>query len=146
VGTWSTQFADYKYIVLRIIGNAATALALGMHIAQAPMSPAPYSAGGIPPAPGLQQHSATPSINALQPSGATTHEPTIDVKHVARAVVNIAQLPLDVTVLEMNIMQVLIFYCCENGSNNDHWRPGPPICHTLDGARNLTIKALRSLY
>lgn len=44
---------------------------------------------------------------ALQPNGSIIPEDTIDAKHVANAVVHIASLPLNVTVLEMNIMYVL---------------------------------------
>ncbi|KAF7422936.1 hypothetical protein PC9H_011100 [Pleurotus ostreatus] len=40
----------------------------------------------------------------LQPNGAIIPEATFDVKHVADSIVHIAQLPNDVTVLEMNIM------------------------------------------
>ncbi|KAF4562587.1 short-chain dehydrogenases/reductases (SDR) family protein [Pleurotus pulmonarius] len=40
----------------------------------------------------------------LQPNGAIVPEATFDVKHVADSIVHIAQLPNDVTVLEMNIM------------------------------------------
>ena len=43
---------------------------------------------------------------ALQPDGSTRKESAIDAKHVASSIVHIASLPLDVTVLEMNIMQV----------------------------------------
>jgi hypothetical protein len=49
-----------------------------------------------------------PRIRALQPGGETAHEPTIDVAHVARVVVHIASLPLEVTVLEMNIMYACV--------------------------------------
>ncbi|KAF9462981.1 hypothetical protein BDZ94DRAFT_1259801 [Collybia nuda] len=41
---------------------------------------------------------------ALQPDGRMVPEPTFDVKHVADAVVHIAGLPNDITVLEFNIM------------------------------------------
>ena len=41
---------------------------------------------------------------ALQPNGETVSEVTFDAKHVADAVVHIASLPLNVTVLTMNIM------------------------------------------
>ena len=41
---------------------------------------------------------------ALQPNGSLLPEETFDVKHVADAIVHIAALPLDVTVLNMNIM------------------------------------------
>jgi len=49
-------------------------------------------------------HTETPRIKALQSSGVVSAEPTIDVQHVSRAVLHIASLPLEVTVLEMNIM------------------------------------------
>lgn len=35
-------------------------------------------------------------------------EPTFDVQHVADAIVHIASLPNDVTVLEFNIMRVVL--------------------------------------
>lgn len=41
---------------------------------------------------------------ALQPDGRVVPEPTFDVQHVADAIVHIAGLPNDVTVLEYNIM------------------------------------------
>jgi NADP-dependent 3-hydroxy acid dehydrogenase YdfG len=44
------------------------------------------------------------NIGALQPDGSIRTEPTIDAQHVARSIVHIAGLPLDVTVLEMNVM------------------------------------------
>lgn len=45
-------------------------------------------------------------VDRLQPSGESIKEATMDVQHVADAVVHIASLPLEVTVLEMNIMCV----------------------------------------
>lgn len=42
---------------------------------------------------------------ALQPNGTTMPEETFSVQHVADAIVHIASLPLNVTILEMNIMQ-----------------------------------------
>ncbi|KAG8768266.1 hypothetical protein FRC20_005095 [Serendipita sp. 405] len=48
-------------------------------------------------------HGAATS-GALQPDGSTRVEGAIDAQHVANAVVHVANLPLDVTVLEMNIM------------------------------------------
>jgi hypothetical protein len=54
-------------------------------------------------------HTNTPRIKALQPDGSTSQEPTFDVQHVARVVVHIASLPLEVTVLEMNIMYEIYF-------------------------------------
>jgi NAD(P)-dependent dehydrogenase (short-subunit alcohol dehydrogenase family) len=71
------------------IGNAATALALAMDVDR-------------------PDTSDTPRIRALQPGGETAHEPTIDVAHVARVVAHIASLPLEVTVLDMNIMYVCV--------------------------------------
>lgn len=52
---------------------------------------------------------ASGSVNqgALQPDGSIRKEGAIDAKHVASSIVHIASLPLDVTVLEMNIMYVL---------------------------------------
>jgi NAD(P)-dependent dehydrogenase (short-subunit alcohol dehydrogenase family) len=44
------------------------------------------------------------STGALQPSGARELEPTIDVEHVARAVVYMATLPLDANVQFMTVM------------------------------------------
>lgn len=44
------------------------------------------------------------SKGALQPDGRVIPEAMIDVQHVAAAIVYIASLPNDVTVLEMNIM------------------------------------------
>jgi NAD(P)-dependent dehydrogenase (short-subunit alcohol dehydrogenase family) len=41
---------------------------------------------------------------ALQPDGTTRHEPTIDVDHVARAIVYMATLPLDANVQFMTVM------------------------------------------
>ena len=41
---------------------------------------------------------------ALQPDGSVKPEGTFDVRHVADAIVHIAGLPLDVTVLTFNIM------------------------------------------
>jgi NADP-dependent 3-hydroxy acid dehydrogenase YdfG len=44
------------------------------------------------------------NTGALQPDWSVRKEPTIDAKHVGSSIVHIASLPLDVTVLEMNIM------------------------------------------
>lgn len=44
----------------------------------------------------------------LQPDGSIKAEATFDVKHVADAIVHIAGLPLDVTVLNFNIMSVCL--------------------------------------
>lgn len=44
------------------------------------------------------------SEGSLQPNGQKLVEGSIDVQHVANAVLHIANLPLDVTVLFMNIM------------------------------------------
>ena len=46
----------------------------------------------------------------LQPSGAVTPEPRMDVEHVARAVVYMAGLPLDANVQFMTIMATAIAY------------------------------------
>lgn len=43
---------------------------------------------------------------ALQPDGRYLQEPLIDGKHVADTIVHIANLPLDVAMLEVNIMYV----------------------------------------
>lgn len=45
----------------------------------------------------------------LQPDGSIKAEATFDVKHVADAIVHIAGLPLDVTVLNFNIMSVILY-------------------------------------
>lgn len=44
------------------------------------------------------------AIGALQPNGDTVPEATFDVKYVANAIVHIANLPNDVSVLDMTIM------------------------------------------
>lgn len=44
---------------------------------------------------------------ALQPDGRIAAEATFDPKHVADALVHIASLPLDVTVLNFTIMYVI---------------------------------------
>jgi NAD(P)-dependent dehydrogenase (short-subunit alcohol dehydrogenase family) len=44
------------------------------------------------------------TAGALQPDGSTLTEPTIDVDHVARAVVYMATLPLDANVQSMTVM------------------------------------------
>ncbi|KIM30096.1 hypothetical protein M408DRAFT_328492 [Serendipita vermifera MAFF 305830] len=51
-----------------------------------------------------QMAAETANEGALQPDGSTRTEPAIDAKHIANSIVHIASLPLDVTVLEMNIM------------------------------------------
>ncbi|KAG8819315.1 hypothetical protein FRC17_010479 [Serendipita sp. 399] len=51
-----------------------------------------------------QMAHGTATSGALQPDGSTRVEGAIDARHVANVVVHIAGLPLDVTVLEMNIM------------------------------------------
>ncbi|KAG9057142.1 hypothetical protein FS842_008434 [Serendipita sp. 407] len=51
-----------------------------------------------------QMAHGTATSGALQPDGSTRVEGAIDAQHVANAVVHVANLPLDVTVLEMNIM------------------------------------------
>ena len=43
---------------------------------------------------------------ALQPDGTMKAEGTFDVKHVADMIVHIAELPLNVTVLNVNILYV----------------------------------------
>lgn len=48
---------------------------------------------------------------ALQPNGKIVSEGTFDVKHVADAVAHIASLPLNVTVLTMNIMWAMTVPC-----------------------------------
>ena len=44
------------------------------------------------------------TAGALQPDGSVAREPTIDVEHVARAVVYMATLPLDANVQFMTVM------------------------------------------
>ena len=44
------------------------------------------------------------NTGARQADGSIRTEPTFDTQHVARFIVHIAGLPLDVTVLEMNVM------------------------------------------
>lgn len=51
---------------------------------------------------------STQSVGVLQPNGRIAAEATFDPKHVGEAIVHIASLPLDVTVLTFNIMQVPI--------------------------------------
>lgn len=51
------------------------------------------------------------ATGALQPDGEVRPEATMDVKHVADAVVHIANLPNTVTILEMIIMFVLSLCC-----------------------------------
>lgn len=46
----------------------------------------------------------TKPSGSLQPNGTHMHEPTMPVEEVAKAVVYLASLPLDVTVLSMTIM------------------------------------------
>lgn len=46
------------------------------------------------------------TMGALQPNGTIVPEPSIDVAHVANTIVHIASLPLDVAMLEVNIMFV----------------------------------------
>ncbi|KAK7464700.1 hypothetical protein VKT23_005907 [Stygiomarasmius scandens] len=47
---------------------------------------------------------------ALQADGRVIPEPMIDVEHVANMIVHVAELPLDVTVLELNIMPTAVPY------------------------------------
>ena len=49
---------------------------------------------------------------SLQPDGRYFQEPMIDGKHVGDTIVHIANLPLDVAMLEVNIMCVLRARCC----------------------------------
>ena len=44
------------------------------------------------------------TVGALQADGRMAPEPTIDVQHVASTIVHIASMPLDVAMLEVNIM------------------------------------------
>lgn len=44
------------------------------------------------------------TVGVLQADGSVAPEATFDVKHVADSIVNIAALPLDVTVLQYTIM------------------------------------------
>lgn len=41
---------------------------------------------------------------SIQADGTICVEPTMDVEHVAKAILHIANLPLEVTVLEMTLM------------------------------------------
>ena len=50
------------------------------------------------------------TAGALQPDGTTRPEPTIDVEHVARAIVYMATLPLDANVQFMTIMATTMPY------------------------------------
>jgi NAD(P)-dependent dehydrogenase (short-subunit alcohol dehydrogenase family) len=50
------------------------------------------------------------TAGALQPDGSTRIEPTIDVDHVARAVVYMATLPLDANVQSMTVMATKMPY------------------------------------
>ncbi len=52
-----------------------------------------------------------PSEGALQPNGTRHQEATFDPKHVGEAIVHIANLPHDVTVLTFNIMCVISLQC-----------------------------------
>lgn len=49
------------------------------------------------------------TLGALQPDGRRVVEPTFDPAHVAQTIVHLASLPNSVTVLDINIMCVLIF-------------------------------------
>ncbi|KAI0643010.1 short-chain dehydrogenase/reductase SDR [Trametes meyenii] len=53
---------------------------------------------------GAQTGMSPPPQGTLQPDGRLAHEATFDAKHVGEAIVHIAGLPLDVTVLTFNIM------------------------------------------
>lgn len=44
------------------------------------------------------------SVGALQGDGSMKVEAAIDPKHIASSIVHIANLPLEVTVLQMNVM------------------------------------------
>lgn len=52
----------------------------------------------------LTELAAAQSVGVLQPDGRIAAEATFDPKHVGDAIVHIASLPLDVTVLTFNIM------------------------------------------
>jgi len=56
-----------------------------------------------------QMAEAHQSVGALQPDGRIISESTFDVKHVADAIVHIAALPNDVTVLDFKIMASMPF-------------------------------------
>ena len=58
----------------------------------------------------LTQMVARASEGMLQPDGAVRVEPTMDVEHVARAVVQMAALPLDANVQFMTIMATTMPY------------------------------------
>ncbi len=53
---------------------------------------------------GAQTTLSPPPQGALQPDGRRIPEAVYDAKHVGEAIVHIASLPLDVTVLTFNIM------------------------------------------
>ena len=55
-------------------------------------------------APRMTPMAAHMTEGVLQPNGETVPEPVIDVQHVARAVVQMASLPLDANVLFLTIM------------------------------------------
>jgi hypothetical protein len=74
----------------------------------------------------VQQHV---QFAALQPNGSTLAEPTIDAKHVANSIVHIASLPLNVTVLQMNIMYVDFKVVCFSNSDTNL---GPLKCPTSE--------------
>lgn len=46
----------------------------------------------------------THALGSIQADGVIRVEPTMDMEHVAKAVVHIANLPLEVTVLEMTML------------------------------------------
>ena len=52
----------------------------------------------------LTELAAGQSVGVFQPDGRIAAEATLDPKHVGDAIVHIASLPLDVTVLTFNIM------------------------------------------
>lgn len=52
------------------------------------------------------------TTGALQADGSVKPEASFEVQHVADAIVHVASLPNDVTVLVMNIMYVFALYDC----------------------------------
>jgi hypothetical protein len=79
----------------------------------------------------VQKYAAFP---VPQPNGSTLVEPTIDLKHVANSIVHISSLPLNVTVLQMNIMYVNFNVACFPDSDTNS---GPLRCHTSEEDNSL---------
>lgn len=67
----------------------------------------------------------------------------MDVKYVADAIVHIAALPLEVTVLEMNIMYVLCLLM-STALTDSPLTPGQRTCRTLGEGSAVTVDGLKS--